>query len=222
MTATASLTAQERAERGKNAARALRRTGRVPAIIYGHGDENHAISLDHLELEKLLATISVENTLVDLQFDGTQPVRTLIREVQWHPYKSTVLHVDFLQIHAGEKLKLNVPVRLVGQAYGVDTDGGVLDQVLHDLEVECLPSDIPDAAEVDVSEMRIGDVLRVRDVTMPNVRILNDDELAICAVHPPAVTATEESAVEAEGAGGDVEPELIRRRREDDETADEA
>jgi large subunit ribosomal protein L25 len=222
MTASASLTAQQRDERGKNGARALRRTGRVPAIIYGHGDENQAISLEHLELEKLLATISVENTLVDLTFEGGAPVRTLIREVQWHPYKPVVLHVDFLQIHAGEKLKLNVPVRLAGTPYGVETEGGMLDQVLHELEIECLPRDIPEVAEVDISALRIGDVIRVRDISMPNVRVLNDEELAICAIHPPAVAAAEEGATEADGVGGSVEPELIRRGREDDDTADQA
>jgi large subunit ribosomal protein L25 len=216
MTANTSLSASTRENHGKNAARALRRTGRVPGIVYGHGDANRSISLDQLELEKLLGTISVENTLIDLQLDG-QPVRTLIREVQWHPYKPTVLHVDFLEIHAGEKLKLNVPIRIVGTPFGVSAEGGVLDQVLHDLEVECLPRHIPDAAEVDVSELKVGDVLRVRDISMPN-----DEELAVLSIHAPSVAALEEGAEAEDTVGGEAEPELIRKPRGDDETADQA
>jgi large subunit ribosomal protein L25 len=222
MTATANLGARQRDERGKNAARVLRRSGRVPAIVYGHGDENTSLSLDAFELTKLLSSISVANTLVDLEVEGGETLRTLIREVQWHPYKPAVLHVDFMQIHAGQKLTLNVPVRLVGTPAGVANEGGVLDVVLHELHVECLPRDIPEVIEVDVSEMNIGDVLRVHDVSAPNATILNDGELAICSVHAPTVAALPEAAEAEDTIGGEVEPELVRKSRGDEETPDVA
>ncbi len=210
----ATLHARPRSERGKTAARALRREGRVPAVIYGHGEETRSLSVDSLELEKLLSSITVENTLIELSIEGGDSTRALIREVQWHPYKPQVLHLDFYQVHAGEKIHLPVPVRLHGTPLGVREDGGVLQQVLHDLEVECLPRDIPEAIDVDVSELRIGDSVHVRDVSVPNVRILNDEDLTICSVTPPTMVALPEETEEGEGVG-DVEPELIRRRGED-------
>lgn len=208
------LNARPRAERGKGAARELRREGRVPAVIYGHGEETRSLSVDSHELEKLLATISVENTLIELAIEGADTARALIREVQWHPFRPQVLHLDFYQIHAGEKLRLHVPVRLHGTPAGVVEDGGVLQQVLHDLEIECLPRDIPEVVEVDVSELRIADAINVRDIDLPNVRILNDEELTICSVTPPTVAALPETPEEEEGVG-EVEPVLIRRRGED-------
>jgi large subunit ribosomal protein L25 len=214
----ATLTVAPRSERGKNAARALRRSGRVPAVMYGHGEETREISVDALELERLLSSISVENTLIDLRLDGGATARALIREVQWHPFKPIVLHVDFLQIHAGEAIKLDVPVRLLGPPIGVREHGGVLQQSLHELHVECLPRHIPEVVEVDVAGLEIGDAIYVRDIQLPNVTILNDVDLAICSVTGPTVAALpEEPEVEEEEGVGEVEPELIRRRGEEEE-----
>jgi large subunit ribosomal protein L25 len=212
----ATLSVSPRQERGKNAARALRRTGRVPAVMYGHGDATHALSVDALELERLLTSISVENTLIDVRIEGGDTSRALIRQVQWHPYKPIVLHVDFYQIHAGERLKLDVPVRLLGTPIGVRDEGGVLQQVLHELHIECLPRHIPEAAEVNVDNLSIGDVVYVREVSLPDVTILNAEDLVICSVIGPTVVALPEEPVEEEGVG-DVEPELIRRRDEEGE-----
>lgn len=216
---TATLNAAPRSESGKNATRELRRQGRVPAVIYGHGEETRSLSVDALELEKLLASISVENTLIDVKIDGGATARTLIREVQWHPFKPVVLHVDFYQVHAGEKIKLDVPVRLLGSPVGVRDFGGVLQQVLHELHVECLPRDIPDAIEIDVENLGIGDSVHVKEVSVPNVTITNDPELVICTVSAPTVAALPEEPVAEEGVG-EVEPELVRRRREEEEEAD--
>lgn len=216
---TVKLAAAHRSERGKNAARTLRRTGRVPAVIYGRGDETRALSVDALELEKLLASVSAENTLIDVEIEGAS-TRALIREVQRHPYRPEVLHVDFLQIHAGERLKLDVPIRLVGSAVGVREDGGVLQQALHELHIECLPRHIPDAVEIDVENLAIGDSVHVRDVRVPNVNILNDEDLSICSVVPPTVQAVEEEP-EVTTEVEDVEPELVGRRGEEEERPEE-
>ncbi len=204
----ASLNAQPRDGRGKNAARALRRTGRVPVVVYGHGDQTRTLSVDALELEKLLGRIQVENTILELAVDGGESTRTLIREVQMHPFKPEVLHLDLLQIHAGEKLRLKIPVHVSGTPVGVRLSGAVLDQVLYELEVECLPGNIPDTFEVDVSGLEIGESLRVRDVSIPDVVVLNDPELPIASVVAPTVPV---EPVDAE-TDKDVEPELVRDR----------
>lgn len=216
--AAATLNAQPREQTGKGVARKLRREGRVPAIVYGHGDETRPLTIDAHELEKLLSTISVENTLIDLKIEGTRKATpALIREVQYHPVRSQVLHIDLYQVHAGEKIHLEIPIRLTGTPAGVREDGGILQEVLRELHVECLPKDIPEALEFDVSEMRIGDAVHVSDLSAPNVRILNDADLVVCTVTPPTVVELPETPETEEGVGGEVEPELIRDRREDAE-----
>lgn len=207
-----SLTAVAREERGKNAMRKLRTEGLVPAILYGRGDETRTLLLKAQELEKLLATISVENTIIDLAIDGGRATPTLIREVQHHPAKKVVLHVDFLQIHAGEKIHLEVPIRLHGSPIGVRDNGGVLQEVLRELHVECLPKDIPEAIDLDIESLDVGDVIHVRDVSAPNVRILNDPDLVLVTVVPPTVQALPEGEEEAGAAAGEGEPEVIGRR----------
>jgi large subunit ribosomal protein L25 len=204
----ATLTAQLRDGRGKNAARALRRSGRVPAVLYGGGAEARSLSVETLELERLLASISVENTLIDLTIEGeATPARALIREVQRHPYKPIVLHLDFYAVRAGEKIRLQVPVRLIGTAVGVSVDGGVLDQVIYDLDIECLPADIPEAADLDVSQLAVGESLRVPDIALPNVTILNDAELSVVSVVPPRVANT--GVVHAAAPAEAAEPEVV-------------
>jgi large subunit ribosomal protein L25 len=207
----ATLSATPRSERGKNAARALRRSGRVPAVIYGHGDATRELSLDSLELERLLSSISVENTLIEVQVEGGDSTRALIREVQWHPYKPVVLHVDFYQIHAGEAITLHVPVRLVGAPVGVRENAGVLQQVLHDLEIECLPRNIPQVVEIDVTDLGMGQSVHVSDVSIPNVKILNDADLSICSVTGPTVAALPETPEAEDGVGGEVQSALLER-----------
>ena len=216
------LNARPREERGKGAARKLRAAGRVPVVVYGHGDANQTLSVDALELEKLLARINVENTLLEVAVEGGATTRTLVREVQMHPFKPEVLHLDLLQVHAGEKIRLNIPVRLVGAPDGVRNGGGVMDQVLYDLEVECLPGNIPDAIEVDVTNLGVGDSARVRDVSVPDVKVLNDPDLPICSVLAPTVPALEVEPETEPGVGGEVEPELVRDRSADADTVPES
>lgn len=214
MVTTATLNAALRQEHGKGPARRLRRAGKVPAVIYGHGEATRSLALDAHELDRLFARISVENTIISLNIDGERggPVRALVREVQMHPFRPEVLHVDFLQIHAGERVHLEVPVRLVGTAAGVKA-GGILQQTLHDVEVRCLPDQIPEALEVDVSGLEIGQSLHVSDLPVPDgVEVETDGERVLCTVIPPTVAALETEAEAPEGPGGNVEPELIRKR----------
>lgn len=207
-----SLSAVPREERGKNAMRRLRREGLVPAVLYGHGDETRTLVLKAQELDKLLGTISVENTIIDLVVEGGKATQTLIREVQQHPAKKAVLHVDFLQIHAGEKIHLDVPLRLHGSPIGVRDNGGVLQEVLREIRVECLPKDIPEGIDVQIESLDIGEVIHVRDLSVPNVKILNDPDLVIATVVAPTVAALPEGEEDTGEPTGEGEPEVIRRR----------
>lgn len=204
MALKAKLSVSRREGGGKGVARKLRGTGRVPAILYGHGDRTEALSVDAHELELLLHSISIDNTIITLDVDG-RGADVLIRDIQRHPYKPQVLHVDFIIVHSDEPIKLQVPVRLTGTPVGVMNDGGVLDQVIYDIEIECLPGNIPDAAEVDISGLAIGESVRVRDITIPNVKILADEDLPVASVLAPKV-AEEETPAEAP------EPEVLRAR----------
>jgi large subunit ribosomal protein L25 len=221
MADNATLKATLRTETGKSAMRRLRQEGRVPAVVYGRGEETRALSLDARDLETLIKHHSLDTTLIELTIEGAGKkegkVRTLVAEVQNHPFKPMVLHVDFQQIHAGERVTIQVPVRLEGTPAGVRA-GGVLQQVLHDIEAECAVENIPEFFEYDVSGLEIGDSVHVSDLTIPeNVELLIDAERTICSVSPPTVLEVTE---EEEAA----EPELVGAEGEDaaGEAGDEA
>jgi large subunit ribosomal protein L25 len=213
----ATLRSRIREGRGKGPARQLRREGRIPAVLYGHGDLDRSLSLDAVEVDRLVSSVSVETTLIDLQIEGAETVRTLIRDVQWHPFKPLVLHIDFQQVHAGEKLHLKVPVRIHGTPTGVRDEGGVLQQVLHEIEAECLPADIPEAADLEVGELSIGDALYVRDLNLPGVTVITDGDLVVCSVVAPTVADLPETTATEEGVAGEMEPELVRDRTQEAE-----
>lgn len=212
---SATLTARSRTTSGKGAARQLRRSGQLPAVVYGRRDETESLALDTHELTRLLSRIHAATTVIDLEVDGSKPRPVLIREIQRHPYRPQLLHVDFFEIRADVKIRVQVPVHLVETPAGVEM-GGMLQFLRHELEVECLPNEIPSGFEVDVSALEIGDSLHVSDVDAGGVAILEDEAVTICTVVPPALEEEEEvdeeldEEVEGEGeeaeAAGD-EPE---------------
>ena len=212
--ATATLSATPRAGTGKGAARTLRREGQVPGVIYGHAREPQSLALNARELERLLERVNAESTVIELSVDG-RTARTLIREIQRHPYKRDVLHVDFQELVAGEKVTVHVPLVLHGTAEGVRA-GGIMDQVMRELEIEVDPSGIPERFDVDVSALTIGHSLHVRDVPRPEgVTVLDDEDATICVIIPPrAETPTAGVETVAEPAA---EPELIRKSKEEGE-----
>lgn len=214
-----SLNAETRTGKGKGPARQLRLSGRIPAVVYGQGRSPQPLSLSESELEKALAGHASGSTVFALSIDG-QSVKALIREVQRHPFKPKILHVDFLEIHAGQKVTLEVPIHLVGVAEGVKNQGGVMDQVLREVEIEVLPKDIPEHIEVDVSALHVGESLHVSDLQIPEAEILTEAKKTICTVVPPRVEAEPEVVVEAEEE--ELEPELIRKAKEEDEEEAEA
>lgn len=217
MASAVALKGQVRGEQGKGAARKLRAAGRVPAVVYGHGETTHSITVDAHELERLFAGISVENTVIDLAIDDRPPIRALVREVQTHPHRAQMLHVDFYQIHAGDRVSVAIPIRVVGVAEGVKL-GGVLDHMMHDLPVRCLADQIPEAIEVDVTSLAIGDAVHVRDLALPaGVQVEVEGERPVCSVTPPTVPALTEGSEAGEGPGGGVSPDLVRRKGSSEE-----
>ncbi len=229
MAQTATLNAESRAKTTRKAEiKALRNAGRVPAVIYGHGRDAEALALSAAELERMLEKIEPESTIVELAVKGGKNVKTLIREIQRHPLKDTVLHVDFLEIHADEAIRLEVPVHLTGIPEGVRNQGGTLDQVLRTIEIEVLPADIPERIELDVTVLTIGKSLHVRDLVVPKAKLITDAELTVCTVSAPrveeevAAPAAAEGVV-AEGAVAEAvaEPEVIKKGKVEEETAEE-
>jgi large subunit ribosomal protein L25 len=214
MAQTVTLSATAREKTGKGAARQARFQKQIPAVIYGHGRPTQSLTVDALALEKALTGIEPESTLIELTVDGKKS-RTLIREIQRHPLRPDIIHVDFYEIHADEKITLKVPVHLTGTPDGVRNAGGVLDQVTREVEIEVLPENIPDRVELDVTALKIGDSLHVRDLTIPNAVILTGSDLTIATVVPPR--AEEVAAPTPEAATEVVEPELIRKVREGEE-----
>ncbi|MEX2155916.1 MAG: 50S ribosomal protein L25/general stress protein Ctc [Gemmatimonadales bacterium] len=214
MAQTVSLAATPREKTGKGAARQARFARQVPAVIYGHGRPTQPLMVDALALEKALSGVEPASTLIELTVDGKMS-RTLIREIQRHPIRPDIIHVDFYEIHAHEKITLEVPVHLVGSPDGVRNAGGVLDQVLREVKIEVLPEHIPDRVELDVTNLKIGDSLHVRDLIIPNAVILNGPDLTIATVVPPR--AEEVAAPAPEAATEVAEPELIRKVREGEE-----
>jgi len=213
--ASAQLSATPRDGTGKGSARSLRAKGQIPAIIYGHGREPLALAIDTRELEKLLSKISAESTVIELAMDG-KSARTLIREIQRHPFKRQILHVDFQELVAGEKVTVRIPIVLSGIPEGVRVDGGILDQVMRELEIEVDPANIPNHIEVDVNSLRIGDSVHVRDMALPEgVELAGEADSTVCVVSAPraaveTVAATEEVDVAAE-------PEVIGKAKKDEE-----
>jgi large subunit ribosomal protein L25 len=217
--ASANLAAKVRSTAGKGAARKLRAVGEVPAIVYGHGREPQSLAINTYTLERMLEKVSYKTTVIELEVVGGATARTLIREIQRHPFKRHILHVDFQELVAGEKVTVRVPLVFVGTPEGVRTGGGILDQVMHELQVQCDPSIIPNHVDVDVSMLIIGHSLHVSDVKVPEgVAILDESTATVCVCSIPKAVVEEVPAADA--AATPAEPELIRKAKDDEEGAE--
>lgn len=218
--ATVSLSANSRDGTGKGAARTLRTQGQVPAVIYGHGRDPQPLALNARDLDKMLSHIQAESTVIEVTVGG-QTAKTLIREIQRHPIKRQILHVDFQALVAGEKVTVSIPIVLIGIPEGVRLEGGVLDQTLRELEIEVDPSSIPDRVELDITNMVIGDSKHVSDLSIPpGVEVLDDPETSVAVLAAPRAVIEEVAAVAEpiEGEPGAVaEPEIIGRGKEEEE-----
>jgi len=203
------LSVEVREHTGKGMGRRLRAGGRIPAILYGRGRESVPISLDPRLLEKLLATSDAGmNTLIDLAVAGRSDLAgrvVLVKELQRHPVRGSLLHADFYEVDLTKTIEVSVPIHVAGTAAGVALDGGILDQALRELEIECLPRAIPDQIDVDVSALMIGQSIHVRELSLPEgVKLLSDPDLSVVSVVAPAAeivpeVAAAEVAPEVEG-----------------------
>jgi large subunit ribosomal protein L25 len=216
--ANASLDASARSDVGTGNARKLRQAGSVPAVIYGHGREPQNLALNTRDLDRLLSTISVSSTVIELSVDG-KTARTLIREIQRHPVKRSIVHVDFQELVAGEKMNVSIPLRFVGTADGVRNSGGILEETMHQVHLRLDPANIPDHIDVDVTPLTVGHSFHIRDLKLPEgVTILDEPGATVCVVTAPKTEVAETPAEGAEVAAGAPEPELIRKVKPDEET----
>ena len=212
--ATAQLSAIARTGTGKGAARSLRRDGRLPAIIYGHAREPLSLSVPERDFERLLEKFAAENTVIELSIDGSMS-RTLIREIQRHPVRRNVLHVDFQELVAGERVIVRIPIVLTGVPDGVRQSGGILSQIMQELECRVDPLNMPSKLEVDVTNVTIGHSVHVSEMTIPDgVEVLDEPDSTVAIVAAPK--AEEEKPV-AETPEAAAEPELIRKPKEGEE-----
>jgi large subunit ribosomal protein L25 len=203
------LVAQERREHGTRAARRLRRSGSVPGVVYGHQEATVAIAVSGDELSR---AIRHGARIIDLK-QGEAVQRALIKELQWDPLGHDILHVDFTRISKDEKLELPVRIELRGTSPGVAA-GGILSQSLHELTIECLPDSIPNSIRVNIGTLQIGDVLHIRDLTLPpGVTVKADAEAVVVQIVAPIVEAEAAPAAAAETA----EPEVIGRVKTEEE-----
>lgn len=207
------LVAERRDDAGKGVARKLRAAGRVPGVLYGHGEDPISLSVNSRELLHLFHHGGGSNALIGLEIDGASHL-TIPREIQRDHIRGSFIHIDFLAVSRDEKIKVTVEVNETGEAEGVKA-GGVVEHHLREVEVECLPQDVPERIEVDITEMLLGDMLHVRDLTAPNgVTILTDEDTSVISIITPAALRTE-ADLSTPGAEGVEVPEAPAAEEEE-------
>jgi large subunit ribosomal protein L25 len=183
----------------KNAARRVRAAGKIPAVIYGGGSEPVAVEVDPKQISRILYSESGHNTIFDVEIPGHSAAKAMIVDWQREPIKDQLIHIDLKRIALDKLLRVKVRVKLLGVPMGVKTEGGILDQVLREVEIECLPTDIPSHIDVDVSELGMHQVLRVNGLPhSEKIRYINAEDATVAHV----VAIREEAAPVAEGAEG--------------------
>lgn len=208
------LNVEVRNETGKQIAKRIRRDGKVPGIYYIHGENPISFSVD---VKELRTALTHKSSILDVNLGQAEPAKCIIREVQWHPVSGVPLHVDLMGVRLTEEVTVEVPILLVGSAAGA-RDGGTLQQILRTLEIKCLPLDIPETINVDVSNLNIHDAIYVRDLKYEKIEILNDLEQIVVSVLAPRLEEAAAPAPAAETA----EPEVIERGKKPEEEKEEA
>jgi len=216
--AVISLSGSRRVKVGKGGARKARLAGEIPGILYGHGETPIPMSVGARDFQLALRTHGGGNPIVSLAVAGSE-YTALIRGVQYDPVTHDVLHLDFQHISLTETIEVKVNVHLVGTAAGVKDGGGILETILRELEVRCLPTAIPASIDVDVTGLNVGDSIHVRDIAVPEVLILTDADATVATVVPP--TVMEEKPVEVAATEAAVEPEVITKGKKEDEEGTE-
>ena len=220
------LASEYRTSSGKGVARKLRAIGKVPAILYGHSEKPVSLAVNEHDFLHVLR-VRGEMGIIDLTIEGEvkKECDTIIKEIQQHPASGKILHIDFQHIRRGEKLKIDVPVYLVGEPIGVKEMGGVLEHGPREIEIRCFPRDIPDRIDIDVKSLKIHDSVHIRDVSSsyPDFEFLDDPATTLAIVVPPRVETeavpVAEAAAEPEVIGKGKETEKEKEEKEGTETA---
>jgi large subunit ribosomal protein L25 len=209
------ISADPREDFGKNCSRRVRRAGRVPAVVYGGGGPAIPIVVDPKGLLPIVHSEAGHTAILNLEIRGRAPARVMLRDWQLEPVHGNLLHVDMVRIAKDAKLKLKVPVHVTGEPKGVKVQGGIFEFVLREVEVECLPDDIPEHVTVDVSELMIGRHLRVSDLPIgTEVKVLTDPTRVVAHV---VALKVEEKPAEAVAEVAPAEPEVIRKGKAEEE-----
>lgn len=220
------IEANRRDERGKNEARRLRRTGRVPAVLYGGGGKPVTLAIDTAQARQLLRTAG-HNVIYELKVEGSDAARAMLKDYVVDPVRGDLLHIDLQRVAMDVAIRVHVRVETVGDPHGVKVQGGIFERVAREIEVECLPGDIPDVIEVDVSGMAIGQPLRAADLPLDpaKVRLLTEPQRVLAHVIAPTkeeVAPLPEAAVAAvPEVAAPAEPEVIKKVRKEAEEGEE-
>jgi large subunit ribosomal protein L25 len=219
------VTAKARDERGKNAARRLRASGMVPAVVYGGKKDNVAVSVDPKTLLRVLRSESGRNTILSLDFGDGSKTSAILKSWIVDPVKETFIHADFYRIAMDVAIRVQVPISARGEARGVKVDGGILEIIMREVEVECLPGDIPERLEVDVTDLGIHGAIRISDLHVSDkVKVLNDADQIIVHVVSVKEEAAATPAAPAEGEAAatpatPAEPEVLKKGKKEEEPA---
>lgn len=199
----------------KNAARRVRVAGKIPAVVYGAGQDAVAVAVDPKAITKILHSDSGHNTIFDLNVEGSAVVKAMIVDWQHEPLKGRLLHIDLKRIAMDKAMRVSVPIQLVGTSTGVKNQGGILDHVLREVEIECLPGDIPSHLDVDVTNLELHGVLRISDLPHSgSIKFLGDENATVAHV-----TAVKEEAPAEVVAAAPTEPEVAKKGKTDAEAA---
>jgi large subunit ribosomal protein L25 len=215
------VNAKSRDDRGKNAARRLRRQGLVPGIVYGGKGGNIAVAVDPKALQKVLRSEAGRNTILKLDIAGAGATNAILKDLQVDPIKDSLLHADFYRIAMDVAIRVTVPINIRGEARGVKVDGGILELITREIEVECLPGDIPERIDVDVSDLGLNGALRVSDLPAnAKVKILESPDqvvVHVVSVKEEEAPAPAAVAVEGEAAAAPAEPEVLKKGKKEEE-----
>ena len=216
------LEAEPRQPGTKNDARRVRKSGKIPAVVYGAGKDSSPVSVDPRQVARILHSASGHNTIFDLSLEGER-TKAMIVDWQYEPIKGSLLHIDLKRIAMDQKLTVSVPIVLKGEPAGVKQQGGILEQTMREVEVECLPQDIPTEVNLDVSELVFGKVLRVQDLPKSDkIRYVSDENQPVAHI----ISVKEEVAPTPEAAAAEAaaptEPEVIKKGKQEEEGAEEA
>lgn len=214
------INAELRNDRGKNAARRLRSAGHVPAVVYGGGADAVPVSVNPRELAPILHSEAGHTSVLTMEIPGQEPVRVMLKDWQPEPVRGAILHVDFVRVTKDTRVKVKVPIHATGEPKGVKLQGGIFEFALREVEVECLPDDIPENITVDVTELTLGQNIRVSHLPVAaNIKVLSDPNRVVA--HVVALKAEEEVAVVEGAEAAAAEPEVIRKGKAEEEGAEE-